>query len=661
MRSVIFALSVSFVTVIVLADIDGGSTTAQSSLSLRSATVRNDHLWGRNAFVPDWQRAEMIDAVASEHFLEHYWPAFSARAGYPAAPAKLQPTSPTDPDLQVFIGNYWTPVYPEFLPARGDHFNEAIHVRAAQGESEPIVIGVRSDNQPRVISVIASAFTGEVGEFPASGITNRLMLSYEARERAGKKASSLRVQPMLLLKTPENRWRFPPNYSLAYVIDFHIPAEQQAGIYQGDITILVDNVAYRTVHVRLEVLPFRLKVNAFHAGAFGTTFDIWEGGFSGYTEEMIEMDSRYGLNLAGGFFNKGNEVPFHHISEYALTVDTDAAKFRKFNATMKTLARFGMGDVAFWNWGASGNVGQFNKVLKSVGYGGIESPSGKRGFAAICKALKDAERIHGWPEFVINPFDEALKDQTATRNVIDALPYVHAASPQTRLYMTEWRPGYARHYQSSGQHLRGNRRPREREARALVDSGEAPRLNFDVIGANTLSEEARRLQDRLGGELWHYGGASEFSLQARLAYGFVPWIVRAEAALVWANYKGDLNGSGWTIHYPMPLDPSGRKNRDTRGPVIPGARSIAIREGIDDRKYIETLRYHATRLNSQENLDYLDSLRRYSAGELSNLSTVGGLENTGARFVREPEIESYRSEIRERILSLLQQQTTPAM
>ena len=84
---------------------------------------------------------------------------------------------------------------------------------------------------------------------------------------------------------------------------------------------------------------------------------------------------------------------------------------------------------------------------------------------------------------------------------------------------------------------------------------------------------------------WHYTTVPEVGPQARFAYGFKPWIVQAQATLIWATYKGDLDGSGWTLHYLMPEDEDHQAKKLTRGPVVASARAIGTREGIDDRKY----------------------------------------------------------------------------
>lgn len=623
--------------------------------ALSGQSVAAERFWGRDAHVPDWPRGEEIDARASSHFLKHYWPKLRPEHARPAAAV---PADSSVDEVRVFRTDYWHPIHPDTTVEPGGVI-EPVVLHAARGESEPFALGIRVVGRSRTVSLEPTAFSSAGKLLPLTSVSNRLMLPYPARAEPGHRPADMVEQQMVLLKPPENRWVFPANTTMVYVIDFHVPRQQPHGRYFGEIAVMVDDIEVEKIRVSLNILPFNLKTNGFHAGAFGTTYDIWSGGFTGYTEEMMEMDSRYGFNLAGAFFNKGNEIPFVRHSDGSVDVDPADPKFHRFNATMRGLKHFGMGDVAFWNWGASGNVKQFNRVLRAAGFAGIAEPEGKRGFAAICAALKRAEGEYGWPEFVLNPYDEALKDQDATREIIAAVPYVRRASPTTRLYMTEWREGYARLYQSSGTMLSGSQRPRGKETALLKASGEQARLNFDVIGANTLSRAAADLQHRLGGELWHYGGASRLGANARLLYGFVPWIVRAESALMWANYKGDLQGSGWTLHFAMPLDPDGRRNRNTRGPVIPSVQAVAVREGIDDRKYIETLRYYAAVHDSAADLRYLESLAHRVRGLLTNTNRVGGLDNMEASTARASSMARLRAEIRERISALTQASTVP--
>ena len=623
-------------------------------LAMADPLTSDEREFGRLAFVPDWSAAERLDRVATDRFLSAYWPKLHPRYEKGGLPNfEDQRANSAGKRVRLFIAPYTRAVTSDYLPSSKEDIPESVRLIAALGESEPFLLGVRSLDSSRSVKLLLSAFESEQGTIGIDNVSIRLALAYPAYQYAGKRKYRLVERPMVLVVPPEEVWEFPPYTSHAYLIDLHIPLGTSPGLYKGTLSVVVDNLPEQNIQLDLKVLPFRLRQNGFNAGAFGIAHDLWAGGFTGYYPEMMEMDSRYGFNLAGAFYNKGQEIPFSRDGDGVLIVDTNDDRFVRLDATLGRLGKYGMGGVVFWNWGGSGKVKQFNAVLKAAGFPGIETPAGKLGFAEICAAIKSAEQRHGWPEIVINPFDEALKDQDATRAIIEAIPLVKRYSPKTRLYMTEWHDGYTRLYQSSGATLGGKQRPRESEYSRLLRSGEQPRLNFDVIGSNVLSRESRALQMQLGGEYWHYTTVNRLSPQARFAYGLQPYAVKSESALTWANYKGGLDGKGWTLHYAMPDLADGRKKRNTRGPVIASPRAIAVREGIDDRRYIETLRYHAMRLESQENLAFLDELSLRIARELRD-RRLGGSDNLEAEIADETFMQGVRGELIGRIESLLE-------
>ena len=611
-------------------------------------------LWGRKSHVPDWQAAERIDSDASRHFIMHWAP------NLPEFPALDVPTAKpsTNTVPNVIAVPHWLEINP-FHDARAiAPYKIASEKFAALGESEPFSFAIRSpETLPLTAGLDSWRFEGK--PVPALSHSIRLVAPYRVRAKAGKRDTEQVLKPMVLLADETNSWTFPASYTMVIVADVHLGTDLQPGIYTANFNIKSAGETLHETPISVEVLPFELRVNNFHVGAFGTTYDIWAGGFSGYYPAMIEMDSRYGFNIAGGFFNKGNEIPFTRDPGGRLIVDRSRPKFKKFDNTMATLRAHGMGDVAFWNWGGSGKYFQFLNVLKAAGIKApFESPEGKAEFGELLRAIKDVEIARGWPEIVINPYDEALKDQQATREIIESIPYVRASSPATRLYMTEWRSGYTRHYQSSGKQLFGEGRPREAEYKALMTSGEAPIANFDVIGSNVLDAKGRALQDKLGGEYWNYTGAWSNSPTTQFGLGFRAWITRSETVLIWANYKGSLQNHGWTVHHPLPLDPNGRKNRNTAGPVLAGAQSYAVREGIDDRKYLETLRYHAWRTGSEEDWRYVALLSKRAKALLKNPRSIGGIDNVPGRLSEETNLAALRAELKTRIIKLLQLPST---
>ena len=607
-------------------------------------------LWGRKAFIPDWVAGEQADLNASEHFLKHWAPDLPEFPLHNMIPAKQEWAE----DLFVVTVPHWLEVRP-FQDPSGLSENPSLNRKfAALGESEPFAFAIRSLKHPARVTLTLENWQFNGAEAAALNHSVRLMAPYRVREKAGKRDTRQVVKPMVLLANKSNTWTFPRAYTMVLVVDVHVDKDAAPGIYSSTVTIRSHDLVIEQIPILLEVLPFELRVNQFHVGAFGTTYDIWEGGFTGYYPPMIEMDSRYGFNMAGGFFNKGNEIPFKRDPHGKLIVDRARDKFKKFDRTMALLRGHGMGDVLFWNWGGSGKYRQFLKVLSAAGIeADFNTPAGKYEFAHLLRAIKDVETSRAWPEIVVNPFDEALKDQQATREIIAAMPYVKAVSPKSRLYMTEWRSGYTRHYQSAGKQLTGNGRPRETEYRALLRSGEQPVANFDVIGSNVLDHKGRALQTMLGGEYWNYTGAWSISPTTQFALGFRAWITQSETVLIWANYKGSLLNRGWTVHHPLPIDPNGRKNRDTRGPVLAGAQSYAVREGIDDRKYLETLRYHAWRTGSEENWRFLSRVSKISESLVKNPRTMGGVHNVAGQLLNATGLSELRAEVKNRILTLL--------
>lgn len=558
----------------------------------------------------------------------------------------------------IYGVDYWVSIDPATTPdepaIRGHAHLAKPRIAAARGESEPYAFAVHLDGRSANVTITVNDLVGAQGSIGRESISLRVMQAWSARLHPRGRDVLTSIRPMGLLAPAHDSWPVAAGCTTVFVLDVHVPSTAAAGTYAALIRVEVDGARIADIPLTLEVAPFELIANNFRAGAFGTTYAQWAGGFTGYFSEMMEMDARYGFDLAGGFFNKGNELPFRRELDGELVVDESDTRFARFDATMRSLRKFGMGDILFWNWGATGNVRQFDAVLRGAGIaGGIATAAGKQGFADILRAMKIAEREHGWPEIVVNPFDEALKNQDAVHELIAAIPLVRAASPDSRLYMTEWRPGYTRHYQSSGGHLRGRKRPRAAERAALVSSGERPRLNFQVIGSNTLDAEGRAIQDRLGGEYWHYTGGTTLSAASRFAFGFRPWIRRSEAVLLWANYKGELNGKGWTLHYVLPSEPMSRRRRAARALVIPSVRALVVREGIDDRRYIETLRYHAVRLGSQEDLVFLEQLQHNAAALLLNPEELGGADNIEGRVTDGRVLECLRDELRKRISALL--------
>ena len=90
--------------------------------------------------------------------------------------------------------------------------------------------------------------------------------------------------------------------------------------------------------------------------------------------------------------------------------------------------------------------------------------------------------------------------------------------------------------------------------------------------------------------------------------------------------------------------------------MLASPRALLAREGIDDRKYIETLRYLAVQSGSSANLDYLARLQEQVRG-MAGRGEIGGRQNREGKRVSAAAMQQARHELQDRIVALLRQAT----
>lgn len=621
--------------------------------------------FGRDAFVPDWRKGDEIDAKASAFFLKRHWSKYRAEheAGNQGVLPEWIGEEEKKAGVVVFPVDYIRQVLPSVIPTKEECQVTAMASFAALGESEPFPIAVRTLARAREVSLDVSDLKGP-GVITAQDITTRLCLAFKFGffMPKGSKARlwHKHIKPAIMFRPPEGKWTFPPNFTMVYWVDVHVPLDAKPGKYSGMIGIRVDGKMVKQIRTSVEVLPFRLKANNYRAGTFGCTGNQLGNGFKGYYEEMMEMDSRYGYGMAAAFKNKSKEIPWIGRLE-KMTLDEKSHLFTRIDEKMNLLKKYGLGDVMFWNIAGADFHARFDAQVKRYTGHSLKTREGKIGFAHMMRALKAAEKKHGWAEIVINPVDESLDNPDYTRELIAAMPYIHTISPETRIYMTEWKVGYTRLYQSHGETLRGRRRPdKGRKTKEYLGlKGKEPIFNFHVIGANKQDDEARGIQDAFNGEYWNYGILARVSPHARYIQGFKTWITRAEASLLWCGWgcSFDYYPQGkWTSHFLMSELPAktARSKRNTRGPVLASCKAAVAREGIDDRHYVETLRFHATKAGSNADLDFLRNVLPGKCREMATgFAQMGGRYNVGVEVKDTHAMQKLRIEIKDRILKIL--------
>ncbi len=183
------------------------------------------------------------------------------------------------------------------------------------------------------------------------------------------------------------------------------------------------------------------------------------------------------------------------------------------------------------------------------------------------KAIENQRRVKKWPEFLYSPEDEPLNTDKKFQTAKHYLQLIKMTLPNSRTYMT-----------LSGL-LKG------------VDDGVIFNSWVDVRCYSLLNEQIIKDTKAAKDELWIYNGGSEglHPILDRFFYGFYgiksgatgiyQWVYQWPYSLESTPYNELIQGNhGWYYTYPSPEGP------------VPTPAWEAIREGVDDAKYLHTLR-----------------------------------------------------------------------
>jgi hypothetical protein len=236
-------------------------------------------------------------------------------------------------------------------------------------------------------------------------------------------------------------------------------------------------------------------------------------------------------------------------------------------------------------------------------------------------------RQHAWPELIFTPFDEPAKwtqDRGGAGTWIrshfeEACALIRQAAPGAKIY-------------GSMHHAHG-----------IVF---LPVLDIFCTNAIDEDEQLGEKVRRAGKEFWQYRGGTAGAAGrpdlARSTFGFFFNAYDSRGHLVWAYNWGarfdTSRGRHWLMAWPTPFD------------VIPTPFYEGLREGLDDRRYVETLK----RLAQERGVEITDFLAALDA-EARQLGAANGQGAAGdfwlhARASRR--LDQLRQRVIENILAL---------
>lgn len=272
--------------------------TAMFAIGLLAWAEAGEEMWKARAqptsYVPDWSKADEIDAAASAVFLKEVWPRLekaSAALDAKVKGAKFgQVYAGKMSEMEKAAGVVCFPLRVEQLlpfyavPNEAQVAARAFSAFAARGQSEAVAVAVHALQDVKKVNVTCSDLKGPQ-TIPASAVTSRFSLSYTVEPR---NRGTFETRQMVLLKVPS--WDIPKARTYEWIVDVHVPQEAKAGEYKGSIDVTVDGKKAATFSLTLDVLPVVLSDNGCRWGPFmapppGRASEAW-----------CELNARYGVN-----------------------------------------------------------------------------------------------------------------------------------------------------------------------------------------------------------------------------------------------------------------------------------------------------------------------------------------------------------------------------
>jgi len=166
-------------------------------------------------------------------------------------------TTPADIDRGyiLFSRGYVENVYPDSAPSPQEIVKE-IQTFATPGEYEPVTVGVYPLKPLQAASITVSDLVmGDGQRIPASTVDVRSVSCWLVRANYGSTSQYKEVPEMLLKK---DKIDLRPRECQRYWITVKVPDDAKPGVYAGSINLAFQNAPAGRLPFKLEVLPFKL-------------------------------------------------------------------------------------------------------------------------------------------------------------------------------------------------------------------------------------------------------------------------------------------------------------------------------------------------------------------------------------------------------------------
>lgn len=457
--------------------------------------------------------------------------------------------------FSVFFKGLDFSVMPDTIPDKSGLIN-SLNVSVTAGEYEPAVFCIRSEHGLDNFHIEVTDLLGNENETISKQNISVNYVKLFPHLIGDKK---YRLRPLIL-----ERLEFlsmPKQYTKQIWINIYVPPLARPGTYKGYVYLKDNHATLKKLDLKVTVLPFRLGESKRNYGMYYYIDSRWKGF---YPENMMRhfLDMKcHGLNTVAVYV-----VPYLKNGNDNIIIDFDKPgtyRTASVNQLMETYLNSGFNRPIIF----MGLDSILKHRIKSDLGLRIYSNEFDKVFVGIVNAIESQIIRNGWPEFIYSPTDEPAGSQDRMKMCKYYLKLFKAKFPENKTYLA----------------LNGLKKG--------IDDGAYfdPWLNIRCYAF--LNQELIDATRTSGDGLWVYNGGS-FGFGPRydrLFFGFYAEKIKADGVMQWAyQWPATLKASpydeisnnqqGWYYAYPSEDGP------------LPTIGWEAIREGIDDARYVQKLR-----------------------------------------------------------------------
>lgn len=481
--------------------------------------------------------------------------------GYPSVPygwkrvdppgVKYRVTSLTNRQVPsknyiFFAYNPFEHVYLETVPRPIDEIHD-IKIFTTKGECEPATFSIYTKRPLKGIRIQISDLKSDSGDvLPSTNIDIRTIGFI--RKKVGRKGKSYYLLPITLEKGPDF---IDSNRSRRYWLTFFIPPEQPPGLYIGSLVFEPENAKSSTLPIRVRVLPFELldpPVARF----------MWSPLRTNFKENELKMYKDMALHgmttmMAQGQLKTRNK---------SVGPEDIAQIVNMLNRKVSYYLDIGFRDPPIGGIYNHHIIYYWDKKLNWFRFWPITDKLDEEFLATYEKVFLKEGKKRGWPRFLHYVVDEP--GGTFPQNIKPSSHYLKLLKetfPELSTFVT----------------IGGGLKQGYDEIGKL-----SPYL--DVTCTNYVTPNViKRLKD-LNSTLWVYNGSSHgySPKKERFFFGWYVWKVGAKGVGQWTYSWG-------RSPFKKPFRDGQDYAFETHDGFLPTIGWEAIREGVDDLKYIYTL------------------------------------------------------------------------